>query len=183
VLASKIVGSGVVATEDAIAFVVDQGARGMAIKVEEVVSYGGLALPGDHVDIYWMPGNEAKVVQDHEGAVLIADNVEVLAVQQTLVGIGPSSASVEGDTTAGDAQTTTGAERVRDGSAQAQPGAITVTLLLNPTQAARVFCSDASGSLRLAVRGFGDETPNGQPQGKCIIPADENLADQQNQEP
>lgn len=169
VLSSKVVGTGAVASDDAIAFLVEKGMRGMAINVQQVVSYGGLALPGDHVDVYWVPDDQAQIRQDVQGAVLIAENVEVLAVQQTLVGLGPTDAAVEDQ--AGDEAAQTGTERVRDPSVEAQPGATTVTLLLSPQQAAQVFCAEASGALRLAVRGFGDEAPSGQAQGACVIPA------------
>lgn len=169
VLSAKIVGSDTVATEDAIAFVVEAGQRGMAINVDRVVSAGGLVLPGDHVDVYWVPDDRSTLKTDHQGALLIAENVEVLAVQQTLVGIGPTASGVTSDT-ANDAATA-GSERVRDPSAQNEPDATTLTLLLNPTQSARIFCAEAAGRLRLAVRGFGDETPAGQQQATCVIPA------------
>ncbi|MGB2694591.1 MAG: Flp pilus assembly protein CpaB [Dehalococcoidia bacterium] len=171
VLSAKIVGSGTVATEDAIAFVVEAGQRGMAINVDRVVSAGGLVLPGDHVDVYWVPDDRSTLKADHQGALLIAENVEVLAVQQTLVGIGPTASGVTDDTTNDAGTTGAGSERVRDPSATAEPDATTLTLLLNPTQSARIFCAEAAGRLRLTVRGFGDETPTGQQQATCVIPA------------
>jgi hypothetical protein len=48
-----------------------------------------------------------------------------------------------------------------------------VVLLLTPEQASRVFCADQEeGSIRLAVRAFGDNSPStGVPQIDCIVPA------------
>jgi pilus assembly protein CpaB len=171
VLSAKIIGSGDVASEDAIAFLVEEGMRGMAINVDRVTSAGGLIVPGDHVDIYWVPDDTSIIDNDHQGAFLIAENVEVIAVQQELV-VGSTTTSTDDTETTTDA-TETDVERSRDPNAEQQPDATTFTLLLNPTQAARVFCAESAGRLRLTARGFGDESPTGQQQATCVIRADQ----------
>jgi len=147
----------------ALSYVVETGKRGMAISVEAVVNGGGLVLPGDHVDVLWTP---EKVDDDLVGAGLLAENVEVLAVQQTLVDLpgaqpGATPAAPTGD-------------RVRSSDASPVPEAATVVLLLTPDQAARVFCADASaGAIRLAVRAFRDDSPSGIAEGLCVIHPEE----------
>lgn len=171
ILSAKVVGGATaVATSDALAFVIEEGQRGMAVTVDQVSSAGGLVLPGDHVDIFWVPAEQAQVPQDHEGAMLIAENVEVLAVQQQLVEIAPTTL-VDPEGTEG--ETAPASERVRDATAEALPEATTVTLLLPPNLAARVFCAESSGALRLAVRQFGDESPSGLAPVTCVIPANQ----------
>jgi Flp pilus assembly protein CpaB len=45
--------------------------------------------------------------------------------------------------------------------------------MLTPEQAANIFCADELGTLRLAVRAFGDDGPNGLPVERCVIAAEE----------
>jgi pilus assembly protein CpaB len=163
ILLKDIVTSGVAVTNDVLQNILEGGQRGMAIDVEAVVGAGGLVLPGDHVDVYWIPENP---VDDVPGAQLIAEDVEVVAVAQTLVEIAPTAPGLqdEGAVPAGSPE-----DRVRGSDAAPEPKAITVTLMLTPEQASRVFCGDEGGVLRLAVRAFGDRSPNGLPIVDCII--------------
>ena len=162
VLSSKLVGSDVRAGAG-VSYKVPEGARGMAITVNEVIGVGGLVLPGDHVDIFWLPD---EPLTDSEGAMLVAENVEVLAVQTTLVDIASTGAQT-GDNPADDN------DRVRSTDAELIPDAATMTFLLTPAQAARIFCAESSGSIRLAVRQFGDDSSSGLPPATCVILADE----------
>jgi len=168
VLSSKLVGSDV-RSGDGVSYKVTEGARGMAITVNQVIGVGGLVLPGDHVDIFWLPDNP---LTDSEGAMLVAENVEVLAVETTLVDIAPtasgSAEEEEGEEAAQD--------RVRGTDADLIPNAATMTFLLTPAQAARIFCAESSGSIRLAVRQFGDDSSSGLPPATCVIQADEETA-------
>ena len=45
--------------------------------------------------------------------------------------------------------------------------------MVTPQQAQRIFCGEMSGSLRLAVRAFGDNSPSGLPPAACIIRGEE----------
>lgn len=144
----------------------ETGKRGMAVTVQAVVNGGGLALPGDHVDILWTPD---KVDSDLSGAGLIAENVEVVAVQQTLIDLPPTAPGAQPNA-ATPAAPIAGNNRVRASEADPVPDAATVVLLLTPEQAAQVFCADVSGGeIRFAVRAFGDNTPSGLPVNTCVI--------------
>ncbi len=168
-LASSSIGLG-----EALGYIIEEGKRGMAITTSSLVGAGGLVLPGDHVDILGIPGDaEKQLDDDHVGALLIAENVEVLAVQQTLVDIAPTAPGLQED---GAEEETVIDERVRGQDAEANIDATTVTLLVTPEQAQRIFCAEASGSLRLAVRAFGDESPSGIQPAVCILRAEEELA-------
>lgn len=173
-LLSNVVGVTDAATNDVLRNIIEGGKRAMAIETKAVIGAGGLVLPGDRVDIYWVPG---KAREEHEGAVLIAENVEVLAVRQTLVDIAPTAPGVQQGEEGSQPGGTGTNQRVPGSTAEPIPDASTVTLMLAPDQAARVFCAETSGSLRLAVRAFGDESPAGVAPGTCIIEADES-ADQ-----
>lgn len=164
ILLKDIVTSGVAITNDVLQNILEGGQRGMAIDVEAVVGAGGLVLPGDHVDVYWIPDNPTENVP---GGQLIAEDVEVVAVAQTLVEIAPTAPGLleEGE----EPSAGTADDRVRGSDAAPEPKAITVTLMLTPEQASRVFCGDEAGVLRLAVRAFGDRSPSGLPIVDCVI--------------
>jgi len=171
VLRSKLlVGGPDTASNDALSYVLEEGMRGMAIRAEAVIGAGGLVLPGDYVDVLWVPGEVLD--QPWDGAGLVAENVEVVSVEQTIVEVPPSAPGVvdDGDGTAPPASDT---ERVRAFDEEPIPEAVTVTLMLTPEEAARVFCADEGGTIRLAVRGFGDDTPSGIPAAHCIIPIED----------
>jgi len=164
IFTSKLVNTSVTVGNSALSYVIETGKRGMAISVEAVVNGGGLVLPGDHVDVLWTP---ETVDDDLVGAGLIAENVEVLAVQQTIVDI---PASAPGAQSADATPVAATGDRVRSSDAPAVPEAATVVLLLTPDQAARVFCADvAAGEIRLAVRAFRDDSPSGLTEGICVI--------------
>ena len=161
-LLSKFVGDS--AGDGGLSIIVEPGMRAMAIETQPVVGAGGLVLPGDRVDILWMP---AEVLEDFEGAMLLAENVEVLAIEQTLEELAPAAQSEEG------APESTTSERVRISNAEPLPEAITVTLLLTTEQARLIFCSELSGTLRLTVRSFGDGLLTGASPATCVLLAEE----------
>jgi len=71
-------------------------------------------------------------------------NVEVLAVSQSVVDVVP------------EATPSAGGQRVRNSEAKASPDANTVTLALTPEQAQRLYLAESNGRIRIAVRHFGD---------------------------
>jgi pilus assembly protein CpaB len=168
VLLSKIVGGPEAASNDVLSNILEGGMRGMSIQAEAVIDAGGLVLPGDYVDVLWVPD---EVLEDHEGAGLVAENVEVVSVEQTIVEVPPSAPGLadEGGSTSPPASDV---QRVRGADAEPIPEAVTVTLMLTPEQAARIFCAESSGQLRLAVRAFGDATPSGLAPVSCVLLAD-----------
>jgi len=140
--------------------ILEGGARGMAISTDAVIGAGGLVLPGDHVDVLWIPDSPQE---DLQGAQLLAENVEVVAVQQVIVDVAPAAPGLE-------AQPTPSANGRVPGTDAAQiPDAVTVTLMVSPEEASRIFCGDSGGSIRLAVRAFGDTSPSGLQTVTCII--------------
>jgi Flp pilus assembly protein CpaB len=127
-----------------------------------------------------MPGDsERQLETDHIGAMLIAENVEVLAVQQTIVDIAPTAPGQleEDDESAGAGDATDAGDpdanndRTRASDAEANADAATYTLLVTPEQAQQIFCAEASGSLRLMLHAFGDESPTGLPPAVCTLEA------------
>jgi pilus assembly protein CpaB len=167
-LFSKIVGTSSVFSNGVLANILDEGTRALAIHTSLVVGAGGLVLPGDHVDLLWIPD---EIEEESQGARLLAENIEVLAVQQTLVDIAPTAPGIaEGDETV---TTNAAGDRVRGSDAEALPEASTVTLMVTIRQATYIFCAEQSGSLRLAVRAFGDSTPAGLPPAVCVLQPDE----------
>jgi Flp pilus assembly protein CpaB len=154
-LLSKFVNT-TISTNDALSYVLADGLRGVAVTVESVHTAGGLALPGDHVDVLWVPFKGAP------GFTLLS-NVEVTAVQQTIVDIAPTAPGTQQDGTEPPAATTD-SDRARVTDADADPEANTVTMMVNSEDAERLFCAEwfavkFEGAIRLSVRSFGDSRP------------------------
>jgi pilus assembly protein CpaB len=164
VLTSSVVDTSLPTDADVLAYIIEAERMGMAIEAVQVVGAGGLVLPGDHVDVYWMP---EKPLEDTPGALLLAENVEVLAVQQSVLHIGATAPGVveEGEEPAAPGETD---DRTRQDLAEPVPEAITVTLMMSPNQLQNVFCGDNTGALRLAVRAFGDNSPTRRAVVQCI---------------
>jgi pilus assembly protein CpaB len=116
-----------------IAAQVPQGERAFSIRVSEDEIVGGFLQSGDHVDVFAtipgsvFPANGAQTMPDRSQAVLLMQNVQVLAV---------------------------GENPATRGSVQA--GARTVTLSLPPAQLARLTLALRFGKVSLAVRKPGD---------------------------
>lgn len=155
VLSSKVVSLAATSatTGRSLSFVVPQGKRGIAIKVSEVANAGGLILPGDYVDVLVVydiefqsdPKDPTKREKAESYLVLtLLQNVEVLAVQQSVVDVVPEATPTAGD------------QRVRNSEAKAVPDAITVTLALSPEDAQKIYLAESNGRIRLALRPFGD---------------------------
>ena len=168
VLLTKIVGGGETASNNVLSHQLEEGLRGMAIRISPVAGAGGLVLPGDYVDIYLVPDQLRGA--DHERAFLVAENIEVTAVEQVLIELPPSAPGLEQEGT--EAATGGDGQRVRGAEAASNPEAITVTLMLTSEQASNLFCGDVLGELRLAVRAFGDPGSTGLPVETCTIYAE-----------
>jgi Flp pilus assembly protein CpaB len=155
VLTSSLVDVSQPIDENVLSYIIEAQQRGMAITAAQVVTGGGLVLPGDHVDVYWIPNDP----REDTPAALLAENIEVLAVQQTVLDIGPTAPGVTEDPEG--APPAEGDDRNRSNVEAPVPEAVTVTLMLSPRQALNVFCGNKAGELRLAVRAWGDESPSG----------------------
>lgn len=163
VLVSKIVGSSISVSDTTISNFIESGKRAMAIRTDPILSAGGLVLPGDYVDVFWVPENSPK---DVPGAQIIAEDVEVISVDQTIVDIPPTAPGFLED---GEEALIGHDARVRGSEEQPIPAAVTVTLMLSPDEVQRVFCAEQTGVIRFAVRGFGDHSPTGIAPVECII--------------
>lgn len=150
VVTGKIVNSAI--EGDGLPFVIPTGMRAMAISVNKVVAAGGLIRPGDRVDIFAIQQTEQvdpitrAVQQVGTQAVIIAQNVEVLAVEQELVRVLPSEGNAERDPLSG----------TLVDQAEADPSSTVTTLALTPAQAAQILVAQEEGAIRLAVRAAGD---------------------------
>jgi pilus assembly protein CpaB len=141
-----------------LAYIVPEGKRAISIKVEQVISAGGLVLPGDFVDVIMVadiksdlppPLNESKL------AMTILQNLEVLAVDQEVEQVVPEGSSADGTAPAdGDG---TVAQRALIDRADPNPEATTVTLSVTPAEAQTLAMADEKASLRLTLRPFGEE--------------------------
>lgn len=162
VLTNKVVtltGTTTAAATKSLGFVVPAGKRGMAIDVTQVVSAGGLVLPGDLVDIivvydisFQSSPTDASSREEEDSYFIhtILQAVEVLAVSQTLVDVVPSSVATPG------AEAVTEGTRPRNTEAKPAPDAITVTLALTPEEAQKLYLAASNGRIRLSVRPFDD---------------------------
>ena len=158
-LSTKVVALDSVAkTGDSLSYVIPEGNRAISIEVSEVVSSGGLVLPGDYVDVIGVfdvtfgAGDQETTVDKYFSRIIL-QNIEVLAVAQTVVDTAPEA----GTTTGTDATTTdTGEQRVRNTEASPEPKASTVTVSVTPQEAQLLFLAEENGVLRLAVRPYGD---------------------------
>jgi pilus assembly protein CpaB len=161
VLSTKVVSlESAASTGDSLSYVIPESRRGVSIKVNEVVSSGGLVLPGDYVDVIgvfdvtFTNGQEEKT-EDKYFSRIILQNIEVLAVAQTVVDappeVGATPEPADGTTT--DSSDT---QRVRNTEAEPDPKAGTVTLSVTPQEAQLLFLAEENGVLRLAVRPYGD---------------------------
>jgi pilus assembly protein CpaB len=122
---------------DSLELVVPTDQRAMSITASQVLSAGGLILPGDFVDIVWTCCGGTPTV-----ARTLLQNVQVAAVDQAIVNAGPP----------GDDGTVVSA-----GDGEANPEAVTLTLLLTPEQGQQVFLAEQQGSLRAELRGPEDK--------------------------
>ena len=139
---------------DSLSFTVPKGMRAISIKADQVLSAGGLVLPGDYVDIIGVFNVKDKDGNEEEAYFVrtILQNVEVLAVAQAITDVPPPA---DGDETEAAATTSEG-QRARGSEADPNPEATTLTLLVDPEKAEWVFLAEANGTLRAIVRGFGD---------------------------
>ena len=132
---------------DSLAFVVPDGKRAISISADQVLSAGGLVLPGDYVDIMGVLSGTKPDGSEVDNYVVktILQNLQVLAVAQTI-----ADAPAGGEATASDGQKGSSSE------SKPNPEATTLTILVSPEQAQTLFLAESNGTLRAVVRGYGD---------------------------
>jgi len=151
VLSSKLVNT-TISSSDNLAYVLPAGARGLALHIDQVTGGGGLLLPGDHVDVLWIPFHDGP-------AYVLFSDIEVTAVSQSVVDVAPAAPGLETDPAA---QSSGPRTRISEGTIN--PDATTVTVMVTPEQMITLLCASAfaqgnNGSTTLAVRSFGDTAP------------------------
>ncbi len=158
ILSSKVIAAEFSAGGEALSFIIPEGMRAISISTNQVLSAGGLILPGDYVDILGVFDLEAGSggetgTRDAYFVQTILQNVEVLAVAQTIVDVAPVVGEENGEATSATSAET---QRARNSEDEPLPDATTVTLLATPEQAELLFLAESNGTLRAVVRGFGD---------------------------
>ena len=151
-----------------LAYIVPEGMRGMAVEVEQVISAGGLVLPGDFVDVIMVATIKSDLpppLNESHLSLTILQNVEVLAVDQAITEVVPEGAA--GSEENGSAEDGTGdgtedgaeaaAQRVPVDQPDPNPEAITATLSVTPEDAQVLAIADKFADIRLSLRPFGDD--------------------------
>ena len=135
------------ATGTGLKFIVPEGKRAIAISASKVISAGGLLRPGDRVDVLGtFPG---LTVDGGPGDTVfpVAQNIEVLAVEQSLQNVVATG-------------TTRPADSDADGVLIDQPEVVAapsvVTLAVTPVESLLLLMAEKNGSIRLTVRAPGD---------------------------
>jgi len=138
ITASKI-GVEAIRDEKDIALVLSKGMRAVGVKATEINAVGGLLLPGNHVDIIAVFGQETGGI---DKAVTVLQNVEVLGVaQEAQEPVPAASDGTEGDAAAISGQRPDGVER--------QPSARSVTLAVTPDQAQLLAALQAQADVQI----------------------------------
>jgi pilus assembly protein CpaB len=151
--------------EAGLSFIIPEGKRAIAIATSPLIGSGGLVLPGDRVDVIAVctasltggsqpaPGGGTVSYANHLKASYVLQNIEVLAVDQTLSGTPPPPPSTQQQLTGTGQQTP---DAVPTAAPMAQPSATTVTLAVNVEEAQRLVLHDNLCDFTLTVRRFDD---------------------------
>src|SRR3990172_8612288 len=163
VLSTAVVDTSRPAADAQPALVVPTEQRAFSISASQVLTAGGLLLPGDYVDVVWLcceggiewQGTPGKTV--NTSAIIfsrpVLQNVQVAAVAQQIVPSGPVG---NGDETTGEGGSTSSGNPVAADPPAQIPDAATITLLVSPDQAGILLMAEATGKLRVALRNPGD---------------------------
>ncbi len=123
---------------EALSELIPTGKRAISITASQIGNAGGLVLPGDYVDLVWICCNGDDIISK-----TLLRNVQVAAIAQTLVPAAPQAGSTE--------------QPVPGSDVPPVPDASTTTLFLTPQEAQIIALAEGRGSLRIALRGDGDE--------------------------
>jgi len=123
---------------EALSELIPAGKRAISITASQIGNAGGLVLPGDYVDLVWICCNGDDIISK-----TLLRNVQVAAIAQTLVPAAPQAGSTE--------------QPVPGSDVPPVPDASSTTLFLTPQEAQIIALAEGRGSLRIALRGDGDE--------------------------
>jgi pilus assembly protein CpaB len=146
-------------TDLGLSYIVPDGQRAMAVKVDKVVGAGGLIRPGDRVDVVAVVDVKYTDINTNKDftetrSFTVSQNVEVLAVEQKLENQIAAPAKASATATPG----ATNSEGTLVEQPDAQPDGTVVTLSLAPDATQKVLLAEAKGTIRLSVRAPGDNT-------------------------
>jgi pilus assembly protein CpaB len=162
VLSTGVIDTSRPVSDAALSLVVPTERRAFSIGANQVLTAGGLLLPGDYVDIVWVccknglqwQGRAPGETVNTQAVILsrpVVQNVQVAAVAQQIVPSGPvGTGDVNDPESAG-----TGNPVAADTPNQI-PDATTITLLVTPEQAGILLMAEQTGVLRAALRNPGD---------------------------
>jgi pilus assembly protein CpaB len=154
VIADKVAATGdqaaiVYGDNPPLAYLVEEGFRGVSVEVSPLIGSGGLIRPGDYVDVILTvrveaPGPDGQPAGKNQVGRVVVQNVKVLAIDQNV---------------ANRTESTTGVTELGE---EHSPEATTVTLAATPVQAEILATADMcrvnfDGRLALTLRGLGDE--------------------------
>jgi len=146
-------------------YIVPEGMRAVGVNTKQVINAGGLVLPGDYVDVIFVAGVRTDLPPPLDLAHIsqtVLQNLEVLAVQQTIEEVVPEGTGDGDDAADGDGEVS---QRVAVDRPDAEPEAITVTLAVTPQQAEVLAMADViskasdndTTDIRLSLRRFGEQ--------------------------
>jgi pilus assembly protein CpaB len=141
--------------DSGLAFRVPPGRRAVSVSVNEVVTAGGLINPGDFVDVIGLfstNSGSGGSAQTQDTATIVLQNIEVLAVAQSLGGVAEPQGALAGVTGGNKADP-------QRQEAVARPNARTFTLAVTPEEAQRLILAEEKGKIRLALRAVEDHAP------------------------
>lgn len=136
--------------DSGLAFRIPPGKRAVSVNVNEVITSGGLIVPGDFVDVISVFSGVAAAAGREvpsDLATIVLQNVEVLAVAQSLQG----TTEATGLTGAFN-----GTRQDPRQEAVARPTARTATLAVTPEEAQKLILAEEKGKIRLALRAVDD---------------------------
>lgn len=156
VVSSAVVDISKPSTAGALSLVVPTGMRAVSIQASQVLTAGGLLLPGDYVDvvweccsggIQWQANGKAQTTSAIVFTRSVVQNVQVAAVAQSIVPSGPVGVATPGAASNNPVAANTPPQ---------EPNASTITLLVTPEQAGILMMAESTGKLRATLRNPGD---------------------------
>jgi pilus assembly protein CpaB len=132
--------------DSGLAFQVPPGHRAISVSVSEVVTSGGLIVPGDYVDVIALFAGDTA---GRDTAATVLQNIQVLAIAQSLQGAAPEAQGSPSLLPANKPDTTRQ-------EAVARPNARTATLDVTPEDAEKLILAEQRGQIRLSLRGVQD---------------------------
>jgi len=150
---------GTVVKGEGLQFVVPEGKRAVALSVQELTAFGGLGLPGNHVDVIAVYKiKNAPGLAENEYILrteTILQNVELLAIAQEAQE--PVPKPTEGENPQ-DTNTTTSGQLPAE--VEEQPRAGTATVALSPEEVqVLIDFQQRAERVWLSLRPFGDSAP------------------------